>query len=81
MDDRDIIEIQKHILQHIEDYATNYMLLASALSFDDFIKEQITIDLRLKYNKYQIEEAFCNPKILSLLDFYSNEKEDTDYLH
>lgn len=81
MSDHEILEIKEYIVIHFEDYASTYLLLDSIMSFETFLKKQVTVDLRLKYNKAQIDEAFDDHRIKNLVDFLSYDRDDDEQLN
>jgi hypothetical protein len=78
---QDIYDISKYITDKIEDYIDDFTTYGTYLTLDDFIKERLILDLKLKYNRYQIEEAFEDYRLITIMDFYMEEPTEDDTLH
>jgi hypothetical protein len=81
LSDQDIYDISEYVVWKIEDYIDDFEKFGTYLTLDDFIKERLVIDLKLKYNRYQIEEAFEDYRLITIMAFYMEEPTEDDTLH
>jgi len=78
---QDVFDISAYLIDHVQDYIDLFHDFGTYLTLEDFLKERLALDLKLKYNKYQIEEAFEDPRMILIMDFYTVEPTEYDNLH
>ena len=79
--DQDVYDISEHLISRIQDYIELYDSVSNFLPLEDFLRDQVSKDLTLKYTKYQVEEAFEDRRLVSIMNFYIEEPNDGDHLH
>jgi hypothetical protein len=72
---QDKYDIQEYVLTNIETYFENYVNYGSYLSFSDYIFTRVSTQLMHKYHRFDIKQAFDDPRMVAIIEFYNNEND------
>lgn len=80
---QDIYDISEFVIHNIETFVEQYMRYGSNLTFPDYVQSRVATQLNLKYNRYDIAEAFENEKLKAIVEFYvfDDEEEQDKIVH
>jgi hypothetical protein len=77
-----VYEIAEWIVYNIEDLSLQYMEAESFLPLELYIMNRAAVALRGKYNSIEIEQAFDDHRVQTIIDFFREERdEQTDTIH
>ena len=77
-----IYDIAEWIVYNIEDLTEGFVESESPLSFSNYIKSRVATSLQLKYDPQQINTAFDDERIKTIISFYEEERDESeDTLH
>jgi hypothetical protein len=72
--DNDIFEIAQFIISNMRQFKYEYNQSDKMSPLDEFILNLVQINLKHKYNRYEIEEAFEDERMKTLLAIIANEE-------
>lgn len=77
-----IYEVAEWIVYNIEDLSLQYMEAESFLPLELYIMNRAAVAMQGKYNSIEIEQAFDDYRVQTIIDFFREERdEQTDSLH
>lgn len=77
-----VYTIAEWIVYNIEDLSLQYMEAESFLPFEIYILNRATVAMQNTLNKFEVEEAFDDYRIQTIIDFYKEERnEQEDQIH
>lgn len=77
----DLMYIAAHIMHNVEALNLRYSKSETMLDFADFIQTNVATDLKDKYSRYQIQEAFEDQRIKTVIDFYFDYQQAERTIH
>lgn len=78
MTDQDVYEIATFIVNNIKVFLFDYRMSDGILPFEDFVQSRVHDDLSYKFNKYQMEEIFSDPRICKIFSVIYNKGKNND---
>lgn len=74
--DQDIVDIADYVIHNAENFIESYVKYGSYLTLFDYILTRTATQLKIRYDKYAIQEAFDHPKLKAIVDFYIFEQDE-----
>lgn len=78
---QDIYDIAEHIVHRIEEYSYGFMESETLLNFEDYIQSRVATELQAKFSRYDIEEAFSDSRIKTIINFYETGTQEDEIFH
>lgn len=76
--EQDIFEIAQFIISNMRLFKDDYRKSSYSLPFSEYIQSRIELDLKHKYNVFDIQEVFEDERIQTLLSIISNNEDKND---
>lgn len=75
---QDIYDIIEFVVHNLDSYAESYTRYGSHLTFSDYLLTRTVVQLQHKYNKYDVEQSFADPKLIAIIEFYTTADDEEE---